>query len=304
MYQFDQIINYLSTQSLKVYFYEMVKNLSRFQKRTAFFLLIAFLIQGGLIAVLLVALDISNERLQSLGNIMDEMADDHIVYSMEITQDMPVKTNILIEDEVTVDIRMLVESEIPFTAEIPVTEQMLIPFRIGVSDYITLDTTIDIVDEVHIFVDDTIPLDQRMKIKMFGEKKNGDLRGPNMHVRSNIPLHQDLLVSFNESMHVNSTIPIEMLIIDTLPVGLSMRIPVDVMVPVRIPIRSTAKVSFSESMPIDANIPIHITVPIDIPLKETSLAGYFKRMAKGMRNLTKVEPEKGAYPEIEAKENK
>jgi hypothetical protein len=56
-------------------------------------------------------------------------------------------------------------------------------------------------------------------------------------------------------------------------------------------------------MPIDANIPININVPINIPLSETTLAGYFKRMAIGMRNLTKTKPEKGAYPEIEAAES-
>ncbi|MBL4704309.1 MAG: hypothetical protein JKY54_07295 [Flavobacteriales bacterium] len=282
----------------------MIKNLSKFQKRTIFFLLLAFIVQGGLIAVLLIALNISNERLQSLGNIMDEMSEDHIIYTMHITQDMPIKTRILIEDEVEVNINMLVESEIPFRAEIPVTEEMLIPFKIGVHDYIKLDTTIEITDQVHIFVDDTIPLDQLMKVKMFGQKKNGDLRGPSMHVRSKIPLHQDLLITFNEKMHVNSVIPIDMLIIDTLPVGLSMKIPVDLMVPIRIPLKTTAIISFSESMAIDAIIPISLEVPIDIPLKETSLAGYFKRMAKGMRNLTKVEPEKGAYPEIEAKAKK
>ncbi len=277
----------------------MFRNLSKFQKGTVIFLILAFLIQGGLIAVLITALNISDARLESLGNIMDEMAEDHIVYSMDLNQDMPVKTKILIEDEVQVNINMLVESEIPFTAEIPVDQEMLIPFKIGVHDYIKLDTTIEITDDVHIYVQDTIPLDQRMKIGMFGKRQDGSLRGPNMRVKSDIPLNQDLLVSFNERMPVNSVVPIDMLIIDTLPVGLSMRIPVDVMVPVRIPLQTSAKVSFSESMPIDANIPISINVPIDIPLKETSLAGYFKRMAKGMRNLTKVEPEEGAYPELE-----
>ena len=278
----------------------MFKNLSTFQKRIFYFLVFVFLVQSGLIAILIVALSVSDARLQSLGNIMDEMAADSIVYSMDLNQDMPVQTNILIEDEVDVNINMLVESEIPFTAEIPVNEEMLIPFKIGVHEYIKLDTTIEITEDVNIFVKDTIPLDQRMKIQMFGENKNtGESRGPSMRIKSKIPLHQNLLIEFRETMPVNSMVPIDMLIVDTLPVGLDMRIPVDVMVPVRIPLKTSAKVSFSESMPIDANIPININVPINIPLRETTLAGYFKRMAKGMRNLTKVEPEPGAYPELE-----
>ena len=283
----------------------MFKNLSSFQKRSVFFLAIVFLIQAGLIGVLYTALTISDARLQSLGNILDEMAADSIVYSMDLNQDMPVQTKILIEDEVDVNINMLVESEIPFTAEIPVSENMLIPFKIGVHEYIKLDTTIEITEDVNIFVKDTIPLDQKMKIQMFGENKNtGESRGPSMRIKSNIPLHQNLLIEFREKMPINSMVPIDMLIIDTLPVGLNMRIPVDVMVPVRIPLKTSAKVSFSESMPIDANIHININVPINIPLRETTLAGYFKRMATGMRNLTKTNPEKGAYPEIEAAKSK
>lgn len=277
----------------------MFKNLSKFQKRILIFLSLALIINAILIGVLLTALNTSEQRLQSLGNVMDEMAEDHILYEMTLNQDMPVKTSIDIEDEVKVNINMLVESEIPFKAEIPVKESMLVPFKIGVKDYIKLDTLIEITDDVKIYVDDTIPLDQSMKMKMFGYKKNGEVRGPNIHVQSKIPLKQELLVSFNELMPINIVVPIDMLIVDTLPVGLDMRIPVDLTVPIRIPLHTSAKVSFSESMPIDANIPVALTVPIDIPLKETSLAAYFKRMAKGMRNFTKITPEKGAYPELE-----
>ena len=72
----------------------MFKNLSSFQKRSVFFLAIVFLIQAGLIGVLYTALTISDARLQSLGNILDEMAADSIVYSMDLNQDMPVQTKI------------------------------------------------------------------------------------------------------------------------------------------------------------------------------------------------------------------
>ena len=72
----------------------MFNNLSTFQKRIFYFLVFVFLVQSGLIAILIVALSVSDARLQSLGNIMDEMAADSIVYSMDLNQDMPVQTNI------------------------------------------------------------------------------------------------------------------------------------------------------------------------------------------------------------------
>ena len=50
----------------------------------------------------------------------------------------------------------------------------------------------------------------------------------------------------------------DMIVIDTLPVGLSMKIPVDLNVPVRIPLKTTALISFDGPLPVDAEIPIEI----------------------------------------------
>ncbi len=81
---------------------------------------------------------------------------------------------------------------------------------------------------------------------------------------------------------------IDLLVIDTLPIGLKMSIPVDLMVPIKIPIRSNAKIHFSGPMPVDAKIPIKLTIPVNIPLEETSLAAYFRKMAEGLRGLTNL----------------
>ena len=68
-----------------------------------------------------------------------------------------------------------------------------------------------------------------------------------------------------------------------------MKVPVDLNVPVRIPLKTTALISFDGPLPVDAKIPIEITVPVDIPLESTTLSGYFKRLASGLRNLTSLE---------------
>jgi hypothetical protein len=113
-----------------------------------------------------------------------------------------------------------------------------------------------------------------------------------MPIIGKIPVKQNLKVGFNELLPVHSIVPIDMLIIDTLPVGLSMKIPVDVMVPVKIPLKSTARITFSQAMPVNAEIPIKLTIPVDIPLSETSLAIYFRKMAEGLRGLTKLSTDK------------
>ena len=258
----------------------MFKNLTRFQKRMFVAVILTLLINFGIIGVLITALNISEGRLQVIGDTMEEMAQQHIITEVTVDEAIPVETSIDITSKVEVGIDMLVESEIPFRANIPVNEDMLIPFKIGVKDYIRLDTTITVTDYVNILVDDTIPLNQKVKMPIFGK------RGPSVPIQGKIPVKQSLYVGFDEDLKVNSVVPVDLLIVDTLPVGLSMKIPVDLMVPIRIPLHTKATVTFGEAMPIVADIPITLTIPVDIPLEETSLAFYFKKMATGLKSLT------------------
>ena len=260
----------------------MLKRLSLFQKVTILGLVILFITLGGIIFALLTALNVSEQRLQVLGDTMEEMAEQHIITEVTVDEAIPVDTKIAITEEIEVGINMTVRSEIPFKALIPVSENMLIPFKLGVQDYIQLDTTIMVQDYVNILVDDTIPLNQKVKMPILGK------RGPTIPIEGKIPLKQSLLVGFEEALPVKSTVPIDMLIIDTLPVGLDMKIPVDLMVPIDIPLKTSARITFGEAMPVDAEIPITLTIPVDIPLEETSLAKYFKKMAEGLRTLTNL----------------
>ncbi len=245
-------------------------------------LLTGLIISIGIIVVLIISLKIAEKRLDNIGNTMEEMAMQHIITEVIINETIPLNSDIIVTDELKVNINMLLETESPFQAEIPVNEDMLIPFKIGVHDYIKLDTTIMVTDYVNILVNDTIPLNQKMNMSFFGGK------GMNFPIRGKIPVNQSLYIGFEEALHVHSVVPIDMLIIDTLPVGLSLRIPVDLMIPVKIPLKSSALITFDEPMAVDANIPIQLTIPVDIPLEETSLAYYFRKMAKELRGLTKV----------------
>ena len=60
-------------------------------------------------------------------------------------------------------------------------------------------------------------------------------------------MDQKLNIGFDELLPVKSTVPVDLLIIDTLPVGLSLKIPVDLDVPV-LPLKTKAKISFNGQM--------------------------------------------------------
>ena len=223
---------------------------------------------------------VMKKRLNTVGDIVDQMAVQHIVTNVSVDQTIPLKTDISVIDNLTVGIDMFIDTEIPFTAEIPVTEEMLVPFKIGVKDYIRLDTTIRIIDYVNIDVIDTIPLDQKVQLPIFGK------RGPWMPIKGMIPLDQQLKVGFSELLPVKSVVPVDLLIVDTLPVGLQMKIPVNVMVPVRIPINQDANICFNAPMPVDGEVPIQMNIPVNIPLEETALSTYFRKLAFGLRGLS------------------
>ncbi|MES2800502.1 MAG: hypothetical protein V4638_10840 [Bacteroidota bacterium] len=247
--------------------------------------IVGFLISSVVVIVLVTALSIAEKRLAKIGATMDEMATLHIVRDILVEESIPLKQNINVTDDIMVNIDMTVETEIPFTAMIPVNQELLVPIRIGIKDFIRIDTTINISDVVHIDVNDTIPLDQRLKIPIFSKKKK---KGISIPVYGEIPLHQQLNVSFNEAIPIHALVPLDMVVIDTMPIGLVMKIPVDIKVPIRLPIKQTAKIGFSGALPVDTQVPIKMVIPVDIPLEETSLAAYFRKMAHGLRGLTKM----------------
>jgi len=191
-------------------------------------------------------------------------------------------SNFEVAGDVTVGIDMVVETVIPINIEIPVIQDILVPFKIGVKDYIKLDTTIMITDDVYAMVEDTIYLDQKVTMP------TSDKRGVTVPIKASIPLNERMKVSINQAIPVHAMVPVDLLVIDTLPVGLNIKVPVDIMFPVKIPVHTTATVSFPNPIPVVGNIPVSLTIPVDIPLSETDLAPYFIKIGKGLRGLTKL----------------
>ena len=78
----------------------MFKNLTKFQKRMFVGVVIALLINFGIIGVLITALNVSEGRLQVIGDTMEEMAQQHIITEVTVDEAIPVETSIDITSEV------------------------------------------------------------------------------------------------------------------------------------------------------------------------------------------------------------
>ena len=81
----------------------MFKNLTKFQKRIFVAVVLALLINFGIIGVLITALTVSEGRLQVIGDTMEEMAQQHIITEVTVNEAIPVKTTINITNSITVD---------------------------------------------------------------------------------------------------------------------------------------------------------------------------------------------------------
>ncbi len=238
-----------------------------------------------IIIALYAALKTAEHRLENISQIVDDISIQHIITEVEVNDTIPLNSDITVTEELEVNIDLNLNTIIPLKVEIPVDQSIIVPFELGVLDYITIDTLIEVMDNVNIIVDDTIPLDQKVNVSIFGGK------GFKMPIRGDIPVNQKLNIGFDELLPVKSTVPVDLLIIDTLPVGLSLKIPVDIDVPVRIPLKTKARISFDGPLPVNASVPIELAIPVDIPLESTSLSAYFKKLGTSLRNLPKIKEE-------------
>ena len=260
----------------------MIKSQRELKKWIAPLLSVVVLFCILIVAALVIALNIANKRLKNIASILEETVEQHIMADVELNTNIPLNSNFQINEAITVGINMMVETVIPINVEIPVNENMLVPFKIGVKDYIKLDTTIMISDDVYAIIEDTLYIDQKFTVPT--SKK----RGISVPIRAGIPLNERVKVSFNQAIPAQSVVPVDLLIIDTLAVGLNIRVPVDIKLPVRIPVNTTAEVSFPNFVPVTGDIPVSLKIPVDIALSETALALYLTNIAKGLRGLIKL----------------
>ena len=98
--------------------------------------LLSFLICIVIIVILYSALKVADHRLEKLGQIVDEIAVQHIITDVSIDDTIPLNSDIFVTEEIEVNIDLKLKTEIPLNVEIPVDQSILVPFEMGVLDNI------------------------------------------------------------------------------------------------------------------------------------------------------------------------
>jgi hypothetical protein len=215
--------------------------------------------------------DTVRQLLGLAGAELAELADSRIQYTVHISQTVPITTDVLINEQITVPISLQVNRTIPIKTEIPIRKQVLVPVNLEIDQVIAIDTTVPFKDQLVVPVNDVIEIDEVFETSLLGQTVNFPVRGA-------IPIQLDVVVPIDKEFPIQTDIPVRFPISQTLLVDLNWTVPIDLDIPVNLPIETEVVVPIYRNIPISVEIPVVLDVPIDIAIGDTPLGAYLRRI--------------------------
>lgn len=250
---------------------------------------------SGLIATLSISINIllivfllffrhqAQQKLDQVAVLMDELGETHIIDTVRIRDTVAVNTEFLVSRPVPVNVQLRLKSTLALKTLIPVDQRLDVPITLHVRQHIKVDTAVLIDGELVVPVDAVIPIDQTFTLRT---RKNG--RGIKLPIVAEIPLKQDIRLSFRDPLPFRTSIAVDIPINETIPIDLTLNIPVDQDLPVDMPVNSAAQITFPSTLPIKGSIPLSLDVPIDIPLGQTELKEKAHAVGETIRRLLDI----------------
>jgi hypothetical protein len=97
-------------------------------------------------------------------------------------------------------------------------------------------------------------------------------------IQVNIPVRQSLQIPINTEVRIKQNIEIP---IETSLGSVSLPVPLDVTVP----ISTTVPINFDQTVAISTDVPLQLTVPIQLDLGSSQMAGYLDRIHRALLEL-------------------
>jgi hypothetical protein len=239
---------------------------------------LAFLISGIIILVLLLKLSDAREKLDDAAEILESMGISKFDIDAEIHDTIPINTSFRVPISIPVHVSMWIDVTAPVQMNVPVRKELMIPVNLSINELLSVDTLFGFPDGLRAPVNDSIPFEEKVKIRMFGLFK--------IPFKSSATIHLNQDMFFNpESVRVSSQIPVQMQIHDSIPVFLDFMMPVNDSLHFPLKVSSKAMISFYEDFPVEGNIPIHMNSPVPLDFSKTPLKAKFDSLANIMRNL-------------------
>lgn len=233
-----------------------------------------------LLALWLVLLKYRNaqQKLDEAASLIESIGQSSFFVEADVSDTIPVSTFITIPMSIPVDVCMSMRIDAPLNMQVPVRKDLNIPFALSIREVIPVDTTFSFPEGMNPFVNDTLDMQSRMKIKFWP-----GFRIP-FRVEGSIPIKQNLSLDM-QTIRVSADIPIAMNIEDNIPVRLDFSIPVSDTLNLPINIRTRAMITFVEKIPIEADFPIQLKAPVKVDFATTPLKNKFDSLARVLRQV-------------------
>lgn len=239
-----------------------------------------FLINIGTIVVLLGVKSKAEGRLTKASGYLRDLGNQYIDYVVEVHDTIPLTTSIQVTEAIPVDIAMTIDDSVMITANVPVRDTISVPVSLMIDQQIGVDNPVMIPGIVTVQLNTQIPINQKFKMPV-GKKGKG-IKVP---IMADIPLNQAVGITFNDSMRINTKIPVKFPLNEVLRVPIELNVPMNQEIPLRLPLKQMATVGFPTAMPVNGKVPIVLKVPVHIPLAKTPIKTYLDKTADELDDM-------------------
>jgi hypothetical protein len=220
----------------------------------------------------------SQKKLNQAADIIESLGTTSFFIDADIQDSIDINTSFYIPVSIPVHVLMNVSVNVPLNMNVGVKKTLKIPYSVKINDLMPVDTFFRFPEGINAAVNDTIPINDRLKIKFWPGMKIPFL------VNGSVQLNQTLSLNPGK-IRVASEIPIHLQLNDSIPVFLDFMVPVSDTLPMDMLIDSDAMISFYASLPVKGKLPLKMKTPVLIDFSKTPLKGKFDSLASVMRKI-------------------
>jgi hypothetical protein len=220
----------------------------------------------------------SQKKLNQAADIIESLGKTTFTIDADIHDSIDINTSFTIPVSIPVHVVMKVKVDAPLNMNVPVKRSMTIPYSIVINEIMPVDTFFQFPEGITAAVNDSIPLNSRVKTKFWP-----GIKVP-VTISGSMPINQTLSLN-PEKLRVSSNIPIRLQLNDSIPVYLDFSIPVNDSIPMELLIDADAQISFYAPLPVKGRLPLDMNTPVKVDFSKTPLKAKFDSLANVMRKI-------------------
>ncbi|MFH0866000.1 MAG: hypothetical protein V1904_07380 [Bacteroidota bacterium] len=220
----------------------------------------------------------SQKKLNQAADIIESLGQTSFTIDADIHDSIDIATTFRIPASIPVHVLMNITVDAPLNINVPVTKFIQIPYSVRINEIMPVDTFFNFPEGINAAVNDTIPIDDRMRIQFWP-----GIQIPFV-IKGTMPLNQTLSLNPGK-MRVACEIPVHLLLNDTIPVYLDFTVPVKDTIPMNLLIDADALITFYTSLPVEGRLPLQLNTPVKIDFSKTPLKAKFDSLANVMRKI-------------------